>query len=67
MTPRIIAIQWSKFRTAKGLSDTDPAYLAMTSSYKDMMNHPHHPHHFAPDDDKAVARPEILTRAFDLL
>ncbi len=58
--------QWGQFRKAKGLSDTDPAYLSLLTQYKHMMSGHMHPMF---DDLKekgvVVQRPAGFSRFFD--
>lgn len=40
-----IDLQWGRFREARGLSDTDPAYASDLQSHREMMKHPLRHHH----------------------
>lgn len=56
--------QWSRFRSAKGLSDEDPGYLALLEGYRAMMSHPHgHGHGFVLK--RTGKRPAALERFFE--
>lgn len=54
--------QWWRFRRARQLSDTDPAYRALIDSHLQMMDNPHAHHHSAPH--VAVPRPAAFSRSF---
>lgn len=58
--------QWTRFRKAKGLSDTDPAYLSLLAQYKHMMSgHMHPMFDELKEKTGAVKRPAAFSRFFE--